>query len=280
MNFTKECLQLYAVTDRMWTGRQTLFQQVETALKGGVTCVQLREKNLDEIDIAHVDLEFAASVTLQDIYHYMLYLSRERSRHPNSPSSALGLNEASRARKLSSIRSFYHYLSVKTHQISENPAKDADSPRMKKSLPKYLTLEDSLRLLSNVSGRHQERDYCVLTLFLNCGLRISELTGLNLSDIQGETLRVRGKGGKTRILILNEACQDALQNWIAVRRNVSGHYADALFLSERNQRISRAAVHHLVKKHLNTAGLDSKSYSSHKLRHTALFLCKLSCFFF
>ena len=147
--------------------------------------------------------------------------------------------------------------------------KELDSPKLRKNLPKYLTLDESLELLASVDGPHKERDYCILTIFLNCGLRISELIGLNLTDIQGDALRVLGKGNKVRIVYLNDACKTALERYLAVRRPVSGRDQNALFLSSRNQRISRSNVHALVKKHLSQAGLDSARYSSHKLRHTA-----------
>lgn len=139
-----------------------------------------------------------------------------------------------------------------------------DSPKLKKELPRYLTLDQSIDLLKAVDGKNQERDYAILTLFLNCGLRISELVGLNIQDIQGETLRVLGKGNKVRILYLNEACQDALNRYLAVRRPISGRDANALFLSTRNERISRSNVHAMVKKRLLEAGLDASQYSSHK----------------
>ena len=229
----------------------------------------LSGKALDEIDIMDVDLNFLASVTLTDIYGYMTYLSRDRIQHQNSPSSDYGLNAASRARKIATIRSFYNYLTNKTHQLRENPVKDIDSPKLKKTLPKYLTLDESLQLLESVNGKNQERDYCILTLFLNCGLRISELVGLNLNDIQDDALRVLGKGNKVRIIYLNDACQDALKRWLAVRRPITGRDAGALFLSAQNERISRSTVHAMVKKRLGEAGIDSTQYSSHKLRHTA-----------
>lgn len=224
---------------------------------------------LDEIDIMDIDLEFVSSVTLTDIYGYMTYLSRDRIQHQNSQVSDYGLNTASRARKLATIRSFYNYLTNKVHLIHENPVKDIDSPKLKKSLPKYLTLDESVQLLNSVDGENQERDYCILTLFLNCGLRISELVGLNLRDIQGDALRVLGKGNKVRILYLNDACQDALKRYLSVRRPIAGRDADALFLSSRNERVSRSTVHAMVKKRLSAAGIDESEYSSHKLRHTA-----------
>ena len=229
----------------------------------------LSEKALDEIDIMDVDLNFVASITLTDIYGYMTYLSRDRVRFQNSRNSDYGLNSASRARKIATIRSFYNYLTNKTHQLRENPVKDMDSPKLKKTLPKYLTLDESLDLLNAVDGKNQERDYAILTLFLNCGLRISELVGLNLQDIQGEMLRVLGKGNKVRILYLNDACQEALKRYLAVRRPISGRDANALFLSAQNERVSRSTVHAMVKKRLAEAGLDASEYSSHKLRHTA-----------
>ncbi|MBO4853938.1 MAG: tyrosine recombinase XerC [Oscillospiraceae bacterium] len=223
----------------------------------------------DEIGIADVDLAFVSSVTLTDIYGYMTYLSRDRVIHQNCENSNKGLSAVSRARKLSTIRSFYNYICNKRHLLEDNPCKDIDTPKMRKTLPRYLTLDESLSLLESVDGTNQERDYCILTLFLNCGLRISELIGLNKSDIRGETLRVLGKGNKVRTLYLNDACQDALERYLAVRRPVSGRDQDALFLSGQNKRISRSTVHALVKKYLAVAGLDSSQYSAHKLRHTA-----------
>ena len=229
----------------------------------------LRGKNLDEIDILDVDLPFIRTITLTDIYGYLTYLSRDRILHQHSEISNKGLNAASRARKLATIRSFFNYLCNKMHLLEENPCKDIDTPKQMKSLPRYLTLDESLSLLEAVDGQNRERDYCILTFFLNCGLRISELIGLNMGDIQDDALRVLGKGNKVRIVYLNQACKDALERYLAVRRPITGKDRDALFLSERNQRISRSMVNALVKKHLSAAGLDSSRYSSHKLRHTA-----------
>ena len=229
----------------------------------------LADKQLDEIDIMDVDLDFVASITLTDIYGYMAYLSRDRVQNQNSRNPEYGLNSASRARKIATIRSFYNYLTNKMHLLRENPVKDIDSPKLKKNLPKYLTLDESIQLLDSVDGKNQERDYCILTLFLNCGLRISELVGLNLNDIQDEALRVLGKGNKVRIIYLNDACQNALRQYLAVRRPIRGKDENALFLSSQNERISRSTVHAMVKKRLAEAGIDASQYSSHKLRHTA-----------
>ena len=229
----------------------------------------LADKALDEIDIMDIDLSFVGSVTLTDIYGYMTYLSRDRVQNQQSRNPEYGLNAASRARKIATIRSFYNYLTNKMHLLRENPVKDIDSPKLKKTLPKFLTLDESLQLLEAVDGKNQERDYAILTLFLNCGLRISELVGLNLNDMQGETLRVLGKGNKVRIIYLNDACQDAIKRYLAVRRPIVGRDSNALFLSAQNERISRSTVHAMVKKRLGEAGIDASQYSSHKLRHTA-----------
>lgn len=229
----------------------------------------LADKRLDEIDIRDIDLNFIAAITLTDIYGYLTYLSRERLQHQNSEFSNKGLNAASRARKLATIRSFFNYICNKRHLLEENPCKDVDTPKQMKSLPRYLTLHECLSLLESVDGPHQERDYCILTLFLNCGLRISELIGLDITDIQDDALRVLGKGNKVRVVYLNSACKDALARYMEVRRPISGKDRNALFLSGQNKRISRSTVHALVKKHLSVAGLDSERYSSHKLRHTA-----------
>ena len=229
----------------------------------------LRDVPMDQVSIRDVDRDLIASVTLTDIYGYMTYLSRDRVLHQNSQRSEKGLNAASRARKLATIRSFYGYLCNKVHVLEENPVKDMDSPKLKKTLPRYLTLDESISLLESVDGPNRERDLCILTLFLNCGLRISELIGLNLSDIHEDALRVLGKGNKVRMVYLNQACLDTLRDYLAVRRPITGPDRDALFLSARNQRISRSMVNALVKKHLSQAGLDSTQYSSHKLRHTA-----------
>ena len=214
---------------------------------------------MDNISIDDADLALVRDVTLTDIYAYMNYLSRDR-----------GLNNTSRARKVATIRSFYKYLTNKAKLLETNPVQDLDSPRLKKSLPKYLNLEESMDLLDSVDGKNAVRDYCILTLFLNCGLRISELVGLNKTDVRGDQLRVLGKGNKERMLYLNDACQRALDEWLAQRDVIAPADQNALFVTLQNRRrISTAAVHKLVKKHLSAAGLDSTQYSSHKLRHTA-----------
>ncbi len=228
-----------------------------------------RIAELDDIDIGDVDLELVRSVSLSDVYSYMNYLSRDRAQHPNSDQTGYGLKATSRARKVAAIRSFYKYLTNKAKVLTENPMQDLDSPRMKKSLPRYLDLDSSIQLLESVDGPFQERDRCILTLFLNCGVRISELIGLNLTDVRGDQLRVLGKGNKERILYLNDACIQSIQDYLTVRGSEQAIDKRALFLSRRRTRISKAAVEKLVKKYLTKAGLDASQYSPHKLRHTA-----------
>lgn len=228
-----------------------------------------RAIELDQVTIDDVDLELVRSVTLTDVYAYMSYLSRDRARQANRPDSGYGLTATARARKIATIRSFYKYLTNKAKLIKENPMQDLDAPRLKKSLPRYLNLEESVNLLTSVEGENQERDYCILTLFLNCGLRISELVGLNLTDFRGDQLRVLGKGNKERIVYLNDACQRALKDWLSARGTQGIIDKNALFITRKHTRITSAAVHYMVKKRLTAAGLDASLYSSHKLRHTA-----------
>ena len=228
-----------------------------------------RATELDEIPINDVDLELVRSVTLSDVYQYMNYLSRDRAKHANSPMTGYGLEASARARKIAAIRSFYKYLSNKAKLISENPMQDLDAPCLKKSLPRYLDLEESIRLLESVDEPNQARDYCILTLFLNCGLRISELVSLNLSDIRGDQLRVLGKGNKERMIFLNDACRAAIEDWMDVRSHSAAADKNALFLTRKHTRMTTDAVHYMVKQRLKKAGLDASLYSSHKLRHTA-----------
>lgn len=213
---------------------------------------------IDEISIGDVDLAFVRSIVLTDVYSFMNYLSRDR-----------GLGPAARARKIATIRSFYKYLTSKARLLSENPMQDLDSPRLKKTLPRYLTLEQSLQLLDSVDEPNRARDTCILTLFLNCGLRISELVGLNKTDIHGDQLRVLGKGNKERVVFLNPACQAAIQDWLNVRENTASTDKNALFISRTHKRMTTDGVHYMVKQRLKKAGLDSTQFSCHKLRHTA-----------
>ena len=180
-----------------------------------------------------------------------------------------GLKASSRARKVSTIRSFYKYLTNKAKLIDVNPLQDIDSPKVPKTLPRYLTLDEAQQLLQSVDGKNKERDYCILCIFLNCGLRISEIVGLNLQDIREDQIRVFGKGSKERIVYINSAVANALNDYLQVRKNIAAIDRNALFLSNRRERISRETIHAMVKKYLKKAGLDADKYSAHKLRHTA-----------
>lgn len=228
-----------------------------------------RSTELDDISIQDVDLKLIASVTLNDVYDYMAFLSRDKVKNERSHEPEYGLMASSRARKIATIRNFYKYLTVKTKQLDVNPVEGLDTPKTTKSLPRYLTLDESRRLLDAVDGVNRERDYCIICLFLNCGLRISEIVGLNIGDVRGDSLRVLGKGNKERIVYLNDACQAAIEAYKPVRSQMVGSSVSALFVSNRRQRMGREAVHAMVKKTLLKAGLDPDKYSSHKLRHTA-----------
>ncbi len=228
-----------------------------------------RSTELDEIPISDIDLDFIGSVTLAEVYDYLGYLSRDRLKNARSRSGSYGISASSRARKISAIRSFYKYLTVKVKLLSENPVQDLDSPKLPKTLPRYLSLEDSKALLNACDGKNRERDYCILCIFLNCGLRISEMVGLNVSDVNEDSLRVLGKGSKERQVYTNDAVRAAISDYLAVRETIAPRGERALFLSNRRTRMSRETVHSMVKKTLLKAGLDSTKLSSHKLRHTA-----------
>lgn len=221
----------------------------------------LADKNaeLSEIDISDVDVDMCAAVTLGDVYEYMNYLASVR-----------GNKAAARSRKCSSIRAFFNFLTSKTGLLKENPVKELNNPKLRSSLPKFLSLEQSFDLLSIIDGNQKERDYCIITLFLNCGMRLSELVGINFSDLLSDNrLRLRGKGDKERIVYLNSACIKAIESYVRVRPADGVKDRDALFLSNRKQRISPKTVQVLVKKNLTKIGLGENGFSVHKLRHTA-----------
>lgn len=228
-----------------------------------------RSAELDEISIMDVDLSLIASVTLYDVYEYLAFLSRDKVKNERSREPEYGLMASSRARKIATIRSFYKYLTVKTKQLETNPVEGLDTPKTTKSLPRYLTLEESRALLDAVDGVNRERDYCIICLFLNCGLRISEIVGLNVGDVRSDNLRILGKGSKERVVYLNEACQAAIEDYKQVRARMVDSSERAFFVSNRRHRMDRQTVHAMVKKTLLKAGLDPDKYSSHKLRHTA-----------
>lgn len=221
----------------------------------------LVDKNtaFSDISISDVDINIIKSVTISDIYEFMNFTLTERNN-----------NAKTRSRKISSLKTFYKYHTHKSLKLDSDPTQYLEAPKVKKSLPKYLTIEESLELLNAVDGKYKERDYCILTLFLNCGLRLSELTSLNLNSFKGEKqLIVTGKGNKERIIYLNDACISALKDYKKVRPINGVKDKNALFLSRQNNRISPKTVQAMVNKYIKKIGLDGAGYSVHKLRHTA-----------
>lgn len=212
----------------------------------------------NEIDISSLDINFMKNVQLTDAYQFLIYCKNVRNN-----------NEATRARRVISVRRFYSYLTDNLGLLEINPMKNLDIPKIKKSLPKYLTLEESEKLLSVIDGKYKERDYAIITLFLNCGMRLSELVSIDYTDIKSDgTIIITGKGNKERKVYLNNACLRAIADYMKVRPNDKVKDR-ALFLSSRNQRISRRSVQQIVEKYLEKAGLGGRGLSVHKLRHTA-----------
>ena len=228
--------------------------------------IDMSGEEFEKIDISGVDLEYIKNITTEDIYEFLLYADGVR-----------GNMAAAKSRKLSSIKGFFKYLNTKRMMIDENPAINIETPKKKQALPKFLSVEESLMLLNAVKddkeSKTKVRDYAIITLFLNCGMRVSELVGINLEDVDNQfrSLTVTGKGNKQRIVYLNEACRKALADHVEERLSEKHKVctSHALFLSNREQRISIKTVQWLVYKYLDMAGLESKHYSVHKLRHTA-----------
>ena len=223
-------------------------------------------EEFEKIDISKVDIDFIKSISTEDIYEFIMYSGTVRKNL-----------WCAKARKLSAIKAFFKYLTLKRHLLETNPAANIESPKAKKTLPKFLTLDDSLSLLEAIKNdpvsKNPVRDYTIITLFLNCGMRVSELVGINLIDLDKElrSLRVIGKGSKERVIYLNDACRAALTEYLEIR--LGDKYKNlnekALFLSQQMKRISVRSVQWMVYKYLDEAGLGSKHMSVHKLRHTA-----------
>lgn len=219
---------------------------------------QMDSEQIEQEPIADLPNEVICQVTLSDVYAYLNYVLSKRDNHAST-----------RARKVSTLRSFYKYIHTKTGLIKDNPLKDLEMPSVKRALPRYLTLEESLELLVQLpQDAFYERNYCILTLFLNCGMRLSELCGIDVQDIRDNTLRLLGKGNKERIVYLNEACLKALDAYLKVRKP-SPQEPNALFVSTQGRRITPRRVEQIVKEGLRVSHLDNKGYSPHKLRHTA-----------
>lgn len=223
------------------------------------------EEEIKSIDIHDMSIDVLKRVTLDDIHSFLFYLT-----------STYHSKAATRARKAASIRVFFSYLTQKEKLLEINPAQGLETPKIDKRLPKYLSLDESKQLLAvtkSESDENKERDFAMITLFLNCGMRLSELVGINIKDINfsDSKLTVIGKGNKERTIYLNKPCMDAINEYLAVRPHDGVKYdsKDALFLSKRKERISNRMVQEIVKKELGRAGLDMNKYSVHKLRHTA-----------
>ncbi len=216
-----------------------------------------------DIDISGTPFELIKNATKLDA---MEFLAEFQTKHQNQAKA--------RSRKVSAIRSFYKYLTVSSGKLIENPMLNLETPKLKKTLPKYLTLEQALELLTHINTNFTERDFCIITLFLNCGMRLSELCGINISDIHDNRLRLLGKGNKERIVYLNNSCLNAINNYLAVLNSGekikrSDKEKDALFLNKNGKRIGARRVEQIVEDCLKQAGLDGMGISPHKLRHTA-----------
>lgn len=211
-----------------------------------------------EIDISIINIKLIESITISDIYDFFIYMDSERKNKNHT-----------RARKASTLKSFYKYLTVKAGLLEKNPVADLDLPKQQQKLPVYLELPECLKLLKAADGKNYHRDFAILMVFLNTGIRLSELVGINLTDIFENRLRVLGKGGKERVVFLNDACLAAINAYRQVRPVDGVIDKNALFLSNRRTRISHQMVQNLVKKYIEKAGLDPHRYSVHKLRHTA-----------
>lgn len=226
------------------------------------------ETDLQKINIKDFNIETIKKITPEDILSFLSYLALSKN-----------CKAATRARKISTIRIFFAYLSQKANLIEVNPAQNIETPKKEKRIPKYLSLDDSKKLLDvtlDENDENKERDYAIITIFLNCGLRLSELVGMNIKDIDFSEckMNVIGKGNKERTIYLNKACMTAIKDYLEVRPKVdvkvdNKKSQDALFLSKRRERISNRTVQYIVEKELRKAGLDTSKYSTHKLRHTA-----------
>lgn len=214
-----------------------------------------------EIEVSDIDKNFMKEIELGDVYEFLSYLENER-----------GNSNTTRARKIACLKSFFRYLYRKAKIIDYDISGDLETPSIEKKKPVFLNLDESKKLLQSITGRNVKRDTCIVTLFLNTGMRLSELCSINISAIKGDTLVITGKGNKERFVYLNNACLNSIDEYMKVRElwleKVHEDCFDALFLSEQKKRISKRAVEDIVNNAIKNAGLSSK-YSTHKLRHTA-----------
>ncbi|MGN0660597.1 MAG: tyrosine recombinase XerC [Oscillospiraceae bacterium] len=210
------------------------------------------------LDISDISIDTVKSIALTDVYEYLDYAATDRSNTAKT-----------RARKVSAIRMFFKYLTKNTQYLETNPVEAIETPTIKNPLPKHLTLDKTIELLNSVNGKYSKRDYCILTFFVNCGFRLSELVNINISDISDNHVRITGKGNKQRVLYLNDACQRALNDYLQDENRPKQKGGDALFVSRQGQRISTRRVQQIVENALKQCGLSGEGYSTHKLRHTA-----------
>lgn len=216
--------------------------------------------DLQEIPLDQINANYLRNIKLTDFYAFLSWLTRERK-----------ASAANRSRKVSALKSFFSFATAKRNYLEVDPTAELESPKIPKRQPKYLSLEESRTLLHKVDPEEDQfasRNYCIITLFLNCGLRLAELCSINVDDIQGDTLRVVGKGGKERTIYLNQACLKAIENYLPDRPKRAKD-KKALFISRQGNRLARNSVQLMITKYLAKAGIDTNKYSTHKLRHTA-----------
>ena len=217
-----------------------------------------------EIDITDIDIDFIKTIKIEELYRYQSF-------SPEMMQSSNALSAASRCRRTSSVKSFFQYLTAKRHLLEYNVCQELDMPKRQASLPRYLEESECDALLSACDGPFALRDYCMLMILLCCGLRVSELVSLNLTDVYEDHLRVIGKGNKERVVFFAEGCREALDDYLSARNpeHISPEDKNALFISRDHRRISVRGVQKMLDKKLKMAGLDASRFSPHKLRHTA-----------
>lgn len=238
----------------------TMFFRFIMLYKG--LCQVNENTEFQDVDISSIDTNILRNIVLSDLYAFLSFTEKQRD------------NSAyARARKVATLKSFFKYLYGKAKILDENIASELESPKIDKRNPVYLTLDESKRLLSSVKNSNNPRDYCIITLFLNCGLRISELCSIEISKIKGDTLTVIGKGNKERTVYLNKACLESIHSYLNSRNEfidkIPFEYKDILFLNKNYTSISKRSVENIVKKYIKKSGLDEDKYTPHKLRHTA-----------
>ena len=238
-----------------WIDLRTFFRYIY--LSRGIVD---KDSDFGSISIEDLSLDIIKTITQLEIYEYLHFTMSSRDNNANT-----------RSRKISALRSYFKYLTVKAHKLEENPVKDLEVPALKKTLPRYLSLDESISLLNSVDGDFATRDYCIITLFLNCGMRLSELCGINIHDIHEETITITGKGNKERQVYLNSACKKAIARYFRDRnrRTYSHKDREALFLSRTGSRLTPRRVEQIVNGYIKKAGLEGQGYTVHKLRHTA-----------